>query len=141
MASPIFFIKKKDGSLHLVQDYGVLNALTVKNCYPLPFISELVNNLHDAQYFTKFDICWSYNNVCIKEGDEWKAAFWTNQGLFELLVMFFGLTNSLATFQTMMNNIFCNLIAEGVVCMYLNDIIIFTKTLEEHCYIVRLVLE
>ena len=98
MASPVFFIKKKDGSLRLVQDYCVLNALTVKNCYPLPLISELVNNLRDAQYFTKLDVRWGYNNVCIKEGDEWKAAFQTNRGLFEPLVMFFGLTNSPTTF-------------------------------------------
>ena len=56
----------------------MLNALTVKNCYPLPLISELVNNLHDAWYFTKLDICWGYNNMHLKEGDEWKAAFQTN---------------------------------------------------------------
>ena len=141
MASPIFFIKKKNGSLNLVQNYWVLNTLTVKNCYPLPLISKLVNNLCDARYFTKLDICWGYNNVRIKEGDEWKAAFQTNQGLFKPLVMFFGLTNSPATFQTMMNNIFHNLIAKEVVCMYLNDILIFTKTLEEHRCIVCLVLE
>ena len=79
--------------------------------------------------------------MCIKEGDEWKAAFQTNQGLFELLVMFFGLTNSPATFQTMMNDIFHDLIAEGVVCVYLDNILIFTKTQEEHCRIVCLVLE
>ena len=77
----------------------------------------------------------------IKEGDEWKATFWTNWGLFEPLVMFFGLTNSTAMFQTMMNNIFCDLIAEGVVCVYLDDILILAKTLEEHRCIVCLVLE
>ena len=87
MASPVFFIKKKDGSLQLVQDYRVLNALTVKNRYPLPLISELVNNLCDEWYFTKLDVCWGYNNVRIKAGDEWKATFRTNQGLFEPLVM------------------------------------------------------
>ena len=74
-------------------------------------------------------------------GDEWKATFQTNQGLFELLVMFFGLTNSPATFQTMMNNIFHDLIAEGVVCIYLDNILIFTKTWEEHRHIAHLVLE
>ena len=99
----------------------MLNALTVKNCYPLPLITELVNNLCDVQYFTKLDVCWGYNKLHIKEGDEWKATFWTNQGLFKPLVMFFGLTNSPATFQTMMNDIFHDLIAEGVVCVYLNN--------------------
>ena len=77
--------------------------MTVKNKYPLPLIPELVNQLQGAKYFTKLDVRWGFNNVQIKEGDEWKAAFCTNRGLFELLVMFFGLTNSLATFQTMMN--------------------------------------
>ncbi|KAG5735103.1 hypothetical protein E4T56_gene20497 [Termitomyces sp. T112] len=88
--------------------------MMVKNCYPLPLISELINNLWGAQYFTKLNIWWGYNNMCIQEGDEWKAAFWTNWGLFKPLVMFFGLTNSPTTFQTMMNNIFWDLIAEGI---------------------------
>ena len=78
MAAPVFFIKKKDGSLHLVQDYHALNAMTVKNKYPLPLISELVSQLRGAWYFTKLDIHWGFNNVCIKPGDEWKAAFHTN---------------------------------------------------------------
>jgi hypothetical protein len=77
----------------------------------------------------------------MKEGDEWKAAFCTNRGLFEPLVMFFGLTNSPSTFQTMMNDIFQDLIMEGVVCVYLDDILIFTKSIEEHQRVTRLVLE
>jgi hypothetical protein len=97
MASPVFFIKKKDGSLWLVQDYRALNAITVKNKYPLLLISKLINKLQGAKYLTKLDVCWGFNNVHIKEGDEWKAAFWTNCGLYEPLVMFFGLTNSPAT--------------------------------------------
>ena len=72
----------------------------------------------------------------MKDGDKWKAAFWTNRGLYEPLVMFFGLTNSLATFQTMMDRIFKELISEGVVVVYLDDILIFTKTLEEHWNII-----
>jgi hypothetical protein len=77
----------------------------------------------------------------MKEGDEWKAAFRMNRGLFELLVMFFGLTNSPSTFQTMMNDIFHDLIMEGVVCVYLDDILIFSKTLKEQCWVTRIVLE
>ena len=77
----------------------------------------------------------------MKDGDKWKAAFRTNRGLYELLVMFFGLTNSLATFQTMMDGIFEDLISEGVVVVYLDDILIFTKTLEEHWKVVRQVME
>jgi hypothetical protein len=141
MASPVFFIKKKDGTLRLIQDYRALNALTIKNRYPLPLISELVNQLRGAKYFTKLDVRWGYNNVRMKEGDEWKAAFCTNRGLFEPLVMFFGLTNSPSTFQTMMNDIFQDLIMEGVICVYLDDILIFTKSIEEHRRVTRLVLE
>ena len=77
----------------------------------------------------------------MKEGDEWKAAFRTSCGLFEPLVMFFGLTNSPSTFQTMMNEIFQDLVMEGVVCVYLDDILIYTRTMEEHCHITQLVLE
>ena len=97
--------------------------------------------LRGAKYFTKLDVRWGFNKVQIREGDEWKAAFCTNRGLFEPQVMFFGLTNSPATFQTMMNNIFRDMIAEGVVCVYLDNILIFTKTLSEHRTITRRVLE
>jgi hypothetical protein len=131
MASPVFFIKKKDGTLRLVQDYRALNVITVKNRYPLPLISELINQLRGAKYFTKLDVRWGYNNVRMKEGDEWKAAFCMNHGLFEPLVMFFGLTNSSSTFQTMMNDIFQDLIMEGVLLVYLDDILIFAKSAEE----------
>jgi len=137
----VFFIKKKDGSLHLVQDYCALNTVTVKNRYPLPLISELVSQLCGAQYFTKLDVHWGFNNVRIKPGDEWKVAFHTNHGLFEPLVMFFGMTNSPATFQTMMNDVFRTVIVEGIVVVYLDDILIFTKTEEEHERAVQRVLK
>jgi len=140
MAAPVFFIKKKDGSLWLVQDYRALNSMTVKNKYPLPLISELVSQLCGARYFTKLDVCWGFNNVRIKPRDEWKAVFWTNRGLFEPLVMFFGMTNSPATFQTMMNDIFWDLIAEGIMVVYLDDILIFTRTEKEHAKAIRQVL-
>jgi len=106
IAAPMFFIKKKDGLLWLVQDYCMLNAMTIKNRYSLPFISKLISQLCRAKYFTKLDIHWGFNNVCIKPGDEWKAAFHTNHGLFEPLMIFFGMTNSSVTFQTMMNKVF-----------------------------------
>jgi hypothetical protein len=141
LGAPVFFIKKKDGKLRFVQDYRALNVITRKNRYPLPLIDDLIHRLKDARYFTKLDVRWGYNNVRIREGDKWKAAFRTNRGLFEPLVMYFGLTNSPATFQTMMNEIFQDLITEGVVSMYLDDILIFTNSLEEHCRITRLVLD
>ncbi|EKM48439.1 uncharacterized protein PHACADRAFT_58702, partial [Phanerochaete carnosa HHB-10118-sp] len=140
-ASPFFFVKKKDGRLRPVQDYRKLNELTIKNRYPLPLIQELVDKLKQARYFTKLDVRWGYNNIRIKEGDEEKAAFLTNRGLFEPLVMFFGLTNSPATFQTMMNDIFRDLISQGHVVVYLDDIMIFTQDLKEHRWITRQVLQ
>jgi hypothetical protein len=75
MASLVFFIKKKDSGLHLVQDYCTLNAMTMKNKYPLLLIPA---KLRGAKYFTKLDVCWGFNNVHMKAGDEWKAAFQTN---------------------------------------------------------------
>ena len=128
MSSPVFFIKKEDGSLRLLQDYRALNAITVKNKYLLPLISELINKLQGAKYFTKLDVRWGFKNVRMKEGDEWKVAFQTNQGLYEPLIMFFGLTNSPVTFQTMMDAIFEGLISEGVVVVYLDDLDIHKDT-------------
>jgi hypothetical protein len=141
LGAPVFFIKKKDGKICFVQDYRALNAITRKNRYPLPLIDDLIHRLKGVRYFTKLDVRWGYNNVCIREGHGWKAAFRTNRGLFEPLVMYFGLTNSPATFQMMMNEIFQDLITEGVASIYLDDILIFTNTSEEHCWITRLVLD
>jgi len=107
-----FFIKKKDGKLQPIQDYRPINNWTIKNKYPLPLIPQLVDQLRGCSLYTKFNIRWGYNNICIKNGDEWKAAFMTNEGLFEPTVMFFGLMNSPATFQAMMNSVFAPEIAE-----------------------------
>ena len=139
--STFFFIKKMDGCLHPVQDYHKLNNITIKNWYPLLLISELIDKLKMAKYFTKLNIHWGYNNIWMKDGDEWKAAFRTNRGLFEPLVMFFGLTNSPATFQTMMNHLFCDLINWGKVVVYMDDIMIFTAIIKEHQQIVQEVLQ
>jgi hypothetical protein len=112
----------------------------VKDQYPLPLSTDILNWLAGAKFFTKFNVRWGYNNIRIRKGDKWKVAFTTNQGLFEPLVMFFGLTNFPATFQALMNSIFANLIAKGVVAVYLDDILIYTKTIKEHCKITREVL-
>ena len=105
-AAPCFYIPKKDGSLWLVQDYRKLNQITIKDKTPLPLIGEVINKLKEAKYFNKLDLIWGYNNVRIKKGDEWKATFLTNKGLFEPRVMYFGLCNSPGTFQRIMNSIF-----------------------------------
>jgi hypothetical protein len=141
LASPVFFVKKKDGKLRFVQDYRRINEYTIKNRYPLPLVADIVNQLRKAKIFTKFDVRWGYNNIRIKEGHEWKAAFATNRGLYEPLVMYFGLTNSPATFQALMNSIFADLITAEKVAVYLDDILIFTESLEEHRQLVGEVLQ
>ena len=141
MASPFFFVDKKDGKLRPCQDYRMLNEGTIKNTYPLPLISELVDQLKGAKYFTKLDIRWGYNNVRIKEGDQWKAAFKTNLGLFEPTVMFFGLTNSPATFQSMMNEIFKDFIRERWVIIYMDDILIISNTIEDNIRYTKKILQ
>jgi len=139
--SPVFFVPKKDGKKRMVQDYCYLNEWTVKNNYPLPLISQLVDKLKGCKLFMKMDLRWGYNNVHIKEGDEWKAAFVTHKGAFEPVVMYSGLCNSPATFQKMMNEIFHDM---SDVCMvYIDDLMIFTNTddQEKHDKIVLEVLK
>ena len=103
--APVFFVEKKDGKKRMVQDYRYLNEWTIKNNYPLLLISDIVENISTKKVFTKINLRWDYNNVQIKEGDEWKVAFTTSKGSFKPTVIFFGLTNSLATFQAMMNKL------------------------------------
>ncbi len=146
-ASPFFFVKKKDGKLRPVQDYRKLNEYTIQNRYPLPFIPDLISQVQDAYIFTKFDVQWGYNNIQIKAGDEEKAAFKTKYGLFEPQVMFFGLTNSPSTFQTMMNQIFKDIqlrfLTKGTrIIIYMDDILIATSTsLLDHSDAVHAVLD
>jgi len=126
-----FYIPKKDGSLRLVQDYRKLNQVTIKNKTPLPLIGEVINKLKEARYFNKLDLIWGYNNVRIKEGNEWKAAFLTNKGLFESQVMYFKLCNLLGIFQRMMNSIFWKLLHEGILANYMDNFVIPAKTMKE----------
>lgn len=137
--APILFVKKKDGSLRMCVDYRGLNKVTIKNRYPLPLISGLLDQLGQAKIYTKLDLRGTYNLVRIKEGDEWKTAFRTRYGHFEYNVMPFGLTNAPAVFQHLMNDVFREFLDDFVVC-YLDDILIFSKNEEEHINHVRLVL-
>jgi len=112
MAAPFFFIKKKSGELHPVQDYRRLNAMTIKNSYLLPLISELIDKLKGARYFMKLDVRWGYNNS--------ESRRVMNGRLHSLPIRdslnccyVFGLTNSPATFQTMMNHLFHGLISKA----------------------------
>ena len=136
--APILFVPKPHGrGLRLVVDYRGLNKATVLNRYPLPLMSELRDRIVGAKIFTLIDLKSGYNLVRIKEGDEWKTAFRTRYGHYEFLVMPFGLANAPATFQNMMNDIFRDLLDHGVL-VYIDDILIYSETEEEH---ERLVLE
>jgi len=123
-----------------MMDYCNLNNQTVKNNYPLPLITELINNMGSKKVFTKRDLRWGFNNVRIKEGDEWKRAFTMYVGSFELIVMFFGMTNSPATFQTMMNKILRDLINKGKVVAFVDNVLVGTETKEEHNEIIEEIL-
>ena len=103
----------------------------IKDKISLLLINEVINKLKKAKYFNKLDLIWRYNNVQIKEEDEWKAVFLTNKGSFELQVMYFGLCNSLGIFQKMMNSIFQKLLHREVLANYMDDFIILAKTMEE----------
>jgi len=130
--APVFFVRKKDGKKRMVQDYQYPNEWTIKNNYPLPLISDVLENIGMKKLFMKMDLRWGYNNVRIKEGDKWKAVFMTPEGLFEPTVMFFGLTNSPATFQAMMNELLRDLINTGKVAVFIDDVIVGMETEEGH---------
>ena len=136
---PVFYVPKPDGSLRLCVDFRQLNEITVKNAYTLPLIQELRDRLQGAKYFTKFDIPAAFHRIRIKEGDEWKTAFRTHLGHYEYLVMPFGLTNAPATFQAYINNVLREYI-DVFVCVYIDDILIYSRTLEQHVEHVRKVL-
>ena len=130
--TPVFFVGKKDRKKWMVQDYRYLNEWTIKNNYPLPLISDVLEYIGIKKLFKKMDLRWGYNNMRIKKGDEWKAAFMMPEGLFEPIVMFFGLTNLPATFQAMMNELLRDLINIGKVVAFIDDVIIGTETEEGH---------
>ncbi|KAJ1597946.1 hypothetical protein NDA14_000045 [Ustilago hordei] len=129
--SPVLFVPKKDGGLRLCVDYRGLNEITVKNRAPLPLIEEQLFLLRKARIYTKLDLRAAYNLIRIAKGDEWKTAFGTQLGLYEYLVMPFGLANAPAHFQSFINDIFRDIIGIYVV-VYLDDFLIFSDTEEAH---------
>uniref|UniRef100_A0A674NT72 ribonuclease H n=1 Tax=Takifugu rubripes TaxID=31033 RepID=A0A674NT72_TAKRU len=135
-----FFVEKKDKSLRPCIDYTGLNDITVKNKYPLPLIDSAFSPLHTATVFTKLDLRNAYHLIRIREGDKWKTAFNTPLGHFEYLVMPFGLTNAPAVFQCLVNDMLRDLLNKSVF-VYLDDILIFSRSLEEHVGHVREVLK
>ena len=138
--SPIIFVKKKNGSLRLCVDYRALNNITVKNKYPLPRIDDLLDRLHGAKIFSKIDLAAGYHQIRLREEDIPKSAFRTRYGHFEYTVLAFGLCNAPATFMRMMHEILMDGLDDFVI-VFLDDILIFSRSEEEHLAHVEAVLK
>jgi len=138
--APVLFIRKKTGELRLCVDYRGLNAITKKNRYPVPLVHDLLDRVQGCKVFSVIDLKSAYSHLRIKEGDEWKTAFRTPLGLFEHLVVPYGLTNAPAAFQAFIQDTLRDLL--DIICVvYLDDILIFSRTQEEHDTHVKLVLD
>ena len=139
-AAPVLFVKKPEGGLHFCVDYRGLNAVTVKNWYPLPLISETLNCLSWAKIFTKLDIIATFNRLCIWEGDESLTVFHTCFELFKYLVLPFGLCNEPALFQNYINDTLREYL-DDFCTAYLDDILIYSDNEAEHKIHVKHVLQ
>ncbi|GBG90070.1 hypothetical protein CBR_g50163 [Chara braunii] len=138
--APVLFVPKKEGELRMCIDYRGLNAITVKNAEPLPRIDDLLDRVQGAKYFSKIDLKFGYHQIEVHPDDQYKTAFRTRYGHYEFIVMPFGLTNAPATFQRCMNDL-CRPWLDRFVVVYLDDILVFSRTLEEHQGHLRQVLE
>jgi hypothetical protein len=138
--SPVLFVEKKDGTKRMCIDYRTLNSMTIKNKYPLPKIEDLLDRLKKAKFFSKIDLRSGYHQMKIREQDIPKTAFTTRYGLYEFVVVSFGLTNAPAYFMNLMNKVFMEELDRFVV-VFINDILIYSETTEEHEEHLRIVLE
>jgi hypothetical protein len=136
---PALFVKKKDGSLRLSMDYHPLNAVTIKNKYPLPRIDVLFDQLAGAKVFSKIDLRSGYHQIKIRPCDIPKTTFSTRYGLYEYLVMSFGLTNAPAYYMYLMNSVFMTELDKFVV-VFIDDILVYPKSEEEYAEHLRIIL-
>ena len=134
-----YFVKKKDGTLRMYVDYHPLNAVTIKNKYHLPCIDTLFDRLAGAKVFSKIDLRSGYHQIKIRPQDISKTTFSTRYGLYEYLVMSFGLTNAPAFFMYLMNSVFM-LELDKFVVVFIDDILIYSKNKEEHAQHLQIVL-
>ena len=138
--APILFVKKKDGSFRMCIDYRELNKLTIKNRYPLPRIDDLFDQLQGSSYYSKIDLRSGYHQLRVQEDDIPKTAFRTHYGHYEFLVMSFGLTNAPAVFMDLMNRV-CKPYLDKFVIVFIDDILIYSRTKEEHGQHLQIILE
>ncbi|KAL0551535.1 hypothetical protein IC582_010624 [Cucumis melo] len=138
--APVLFVKKKDGSMRLCIDYRELNKVTVKNRYPLPRIDDLFDQIQGATVFSKIDLRSGYHQLRIKDGDVPKTAFRSRYGHYEFIVMSFGLTNARAVFMDLMNRVFREFL-DTFVIVFIDDILIYSRTEAEHEEHLRIVLQ